>query len=287
MRLPGRSPTMLRVGQRLRAKNSMLANRNTRNGAGEGHPLAAHVGERQLAGMAQQHAGSCASACRRSRRSVSKACCASPRSDRSRRSTAVSPQVGQKAVAMSCLQVGQVQDRGFRSRRVPVRPARRSLRAAMRDDRANARRRLATASRTLANWRHSMIGFRSRSTQRSAARAGASRQDLRARRRHHSPGRTGRAAQRLPFYAIALGLALGVTMFAPMLGQASLALTMLDTGGRRRDHARLRRAGRRAPRAASPGSASTAFGLKGWPLALLGPGGRSSSSGSPSSPRSA
>ena len=82
---------------------------------------------------------------------VSKAWRAKPRSDRSRRSTAVSPQVGQNAVAMSCLQLGQVQVAGSVTTNSPFGALAESLRCSTTT--ANRRRRLITAPRTLANRR--------------------------------------------------------------------------------------------------------------------------------------
>jgi membrane protease YdiL (CAAX protease family) len=72
------------------------------------------------------------------------------------------------------------------------------------------------------------------------------------------------------FYALALGLALGVRLLAPLLGHASLAVTMTTPA-----IAVLIMLVFVAPegglRASVAGLGLTSFGLRGWPLALAGP----------------
>ena len=72
------------------------------------------------------------------------------------------------------------------------------------------------------------------------------------------------------FYAIALGLALGVRLLAPALGHASLAATMA-TPAVAAAIMLVFVAPEGGLRASLAGLGLTAFGLRGWPLALLGP----------------
>lgn len=72
------------------------------------------------------------------------------------------------------------------------------------------------------------------------------------------------------FYAIALGLAFGVRLFAPALGHASLALTMA-TPAVAAAIMLVFVAPEGGLRASLAGLGLTVFGLRGWPLALLGP----------------
>ena len=72
------------------------------------------------------------------------------------------------------------------------------------------------------------------------------------------------------FYAIALGLALGVRLLAPALGHGSLAATMA-TPSIAAAIMLVFVAPEGGLRASLAGLGLTAFGLRGWPLALLGP----------------
>jgi uncharacterized protein len=72
------------------------------------------------------------------------------------------------------------------------------------------------------------------------------------------------------FYAIALGFALVVPLLAPMLGHASLATTMA-TPAIAAAIMLVFVAPEGGLRASLAGLGLTAFGLRGWPLALLGP----------------
>ena len=85
-----------------------------------------------------------------------------------------------------------------------------------------------------------------------------------------TPGAIGGMRNASRFYAMALGLALVVTLFAPVLGHSSLALTMLTPAV-----AAAIMLAFVAPegglRASLAGLGLTSFGLKGWPLALVGP----------------
>ncbi len=83
-------------------------------------------------------------------------------------------------------------------------------------------------------------------------------------------GAIGGARNAFVFYAVALGLALIVRLLAPVLGHASLAATMLTPA-----LAAAIMLGVVAPegglRASLAGLGLTAFGLRGWPLAIGGP----------------
>jgi len=72
------------------------------------------------------------------------------------------------------------------------------------------------------------------------------------------------------FYALAVGLALGVLLFAPALGHASLAATMA-TPAVATAIMLVFVAPEGGLRASLAGLGLTGFGLRGWPLALLGP----------------
>lgn len=85
---------------------------------------------------------------------------------------------------------------------------------------------------------------------------------------HDGANRGARSA--FQFYAIALGLALGVTLLAPLLGHASLAATMA-TPAVAAAMMLVFVAPEGGLRASLAGLGLTAFGPRGWPLALLGP----------------
>jgi membrane protease YdiL (CAAX protease family) len=72
------------------------------------------------------------------------------------------------------------------------------------------------------------------------------------------------------FYAIVLGLAIGVRLLAPVLGHASLAVTMA-TPAVAAAVMLLFVAQEGGPRASLAGLGLTSFGLRGWPLAVIGP----------------
>ena len=78
------------------------------------------------------------------------------------------------------------------------------------------------------------------------------------------------ARNALGFYAIGLGLALGVRLFAPALGHASLAVAMA-TPAVAAAIMLVFIAPEGGLRASLAGLGLTTFGLRGWPLALLGP----------------